>query len=388
MRNIEFAKRLNGLPFYLYPTIDEAVAKARQKGLDIIDLSIGEAGFPTPVYIVEALRDSCAIPEAQRYGKLQGYPPFRASIADWYARRFGVELDGDKEVITFLGSKEGIAFLPLGVTNPGDLVLVPDPGYPTYRYAATFAGAEVMPYRLRPENNFVPDFDDIPKSIAERAKLIFLNYPNNPTAATVDKAFFDRVVDFARRYNILVCHDAAYTEVVYDGYKAPSFMEAKGAKEVGIEFNTLSKTYCMTGWRIGFAVGHSEIVKALLEVKRVTSTGHFTALEIAGMRAIEEDPVEVERNNRVLERNRNFVVSKLKSFGISIEPPKGSFYVWFPIANKGPSLDFVINLIIETGVVIFPGIGYGENGEGYARISFAPKLSDLEKALSRIRSYF
>jgi LL-diaminopimelate aminotransferase len=299
-----------------------------------------------------------------------------------------VVLDRDSEVITFVGSKEGIAFLPLAFIDPGDIVLIPDPGYPTYRYAAAFAGGELKTFPLRPETGFQPDFSEIPSDLAAKAKLLFLNYPNNPTSATVDKSFFDKAVAFAKNHRVIICHDAAYSEIVYDGYKAPSFLEADGARDIGVEFHTLSKTFCMTGWRVGFAVGNKDIIQALLEVKRVTASGHFAAIESAGVEALNCDPIELEHNRRELQKRRDFLIEGLSKLGISAEPPKGSFYLWFRIPHETDSLAFVKRLILETGVVTFPGIGYGRNGEGYIRIAFVKELVKLEEALWRMSSFF
>jgi LL-diaminopimelate aminotransferase len=240
---------------------------------------------------------------------------------------------------------------------------------------------------LRPENNYEPDFDEIPESIAREAKIIYLNYPNNPTAATVDEDFFKRAVRFAEKYRIIIAHDAAYSEVTFDGYQAPSLLEADGAKEVGVEFHTLSKTFCMTGWRVGFAVGNPRIIEGLLEVKRVSASGHFPAIERAGVEALTRPAVELKRNNQALGERRNFVIGALKRFGIDVKPPRGSYYVWFPIPGKRDSLSFVKKVILETGVITFPGIGYGENGEGYVRIAVVEDLPKIEEAFSRMEPY-
>ena len=387
MKMHDYADRLKRLPFYLYPTIEETTHQAIENGQDIIDLSTGDPAFVTPRYIVEKLQEAAEDPSTHHYGSLAGYPPFRESISGWYHKRFGVNLDSDREIITFIGSKEGIAFLPLAFIDDGDIALIPDPGYPTYRHAAAFANAELQTFPIRPENNYEPDFSEIPKSIAEKAKIIFLNYPNNPTAATVDKGFFKRAVDFADKYNIIICHDAAYSEVTFDGYKAPSLLEIEEAKEVGVEFHTLSKTFCMTGWRVGFAVGNSKIIKGLLEVKRVSASGHFAAIEIAGMEALDREPPELDCNNQKLRERRDFVIEKLNRFGIDIRPPRGSFYIWFPIPKEKNSLNFARRLILETGVITFPGIGYGNNGEGYLRIAIVQELPRIKEAFDRLEPY-
>jgi len=383
----DYADRLKGLPFYLYPTIEATTDEAIQKGLKIIDLSTGDPKFATPDYIIQALQKACEDPATHHYGSVAGYPPFRKAIAQWYQKRFGVALDPAREIITFVGSKEGIAFLPLAFINPGDVVLIPDPGYPTYRYAASFAGARLEAFPLRPENNYEPDFDEIPETVAKEAKIIYLNYPNNPTGATVDKGFFKRAVQFAKKYGIMIAHDAAYSEVTFDGYRTPSLFEIEEAREVGIEFHTLSKTFCMTGWRVGFAVGHPRIIEGLLEVKRVSSSGHFPAIERAGVEALSRFPVELEANNRALAERRDLVIREFRRFGIDVKPPRGSYYVWFKIPKGRNSLSFVKKLILETGVITFPGIGYGNNGEGFMRIAFVEDLSTIEEALRRLEPY-
>jgi LL-diaminopimelate aminotransferase len=387
MKIPDYADRLTGLPFYLYPTIEAATEEAAKRGCDIIDLSTGDPQFATPHHIVQALQRACEDPSTHHYGNLRGYSPFRKAIGQWYQRRFGVAADSDREVITFVGSKEGISFLPLAFINPGDIVLIPDPGYPTYRYAAAFANARLETFPIRPENNYEPDFDNIPKSIAKKAKIIFLNYPNNPTAATVDRDFFKKAVQFAEKYNIVIAHDAAYSEVTFDGYRSPSLLEVEGAMEVGVEFHTLSKTFCMTGWRVGFAIGNAKIIQALLEVKRVTASGHFAAIERAGCEALGRDPQELASNNDQLQVRRDFVIGELRKFGIDIKPPRGSYYVWFPFPKGKDSLSFVKKVILETGVVTFPGIGYGENGEGYIRIAVVEELPKIQEAFKRLEPY-
>jgi LL-diaminopimelate aminotransferase len=384
---MEYAKRLKNLPFYLYPTIEAAVQRAKQKGQNIIDLSTGDPEFPAPDYLVKELAKTCLNPQTHHYGNVKGYPPFCKSIAAWYQRRFGVTLDPDKEVITFIGSKEGIAYMPLAFINPGDVALIPDPGYPTYRYAATFAGAKLVTFNLKPESNFLPDFNEIESEVADKSKIIFLNYPNNPTGATADDEIFEKAVRFANKHGLIICHDAAYSEIAFDGYKAPSLMESKGALDVGVEFHSLSKTFNMTGWRIGFAVGHEKYIKALHEVQKVFASGHFPALEIVGMKALDSHPVELENRNRLLKERRDFVINELKKYDIAAAMPRASFYIWFPVPVQMDSLSFVTDIILKTGVVLFPGIGYGDNGEGWLRIALAQELPRIKEAFERLYPY-
>jgi LL-diaminopimelate aminotransferase len=387
MKTFNYAERLQHLPFYLYPTIEIATQQAMKNGRDIIDLSTGEPNFPAPGYIIKRLQRACEDPCTHGYGNLKGFPPFRKAIASWYLRRFGVELDPETEIITFVGSKEGIAFFPLAFINPGDVVLIPDPGYPTYRYAASFAGAEMVPFPIREKNHYLPDFEEISPEVGKKARIMFLNYPNNPTAATADRPFFQQAVEWAQEYDVMIAHDAAYSEVTFDGYRAPSFLEASGAKDCGVEFHTLSKTYCMPGWRVGFAVGNRNIIQGLLEVKRVSSSGHFAALEMAGVEALESEPLELDTNNRTFKERRDFAIGELEKLGIRVPRPRGSFYLWLPIPGGKDSLEVSKKIILETGVITFPGIGYGENGEGYIRIALVQNLSRLKEAFQRLSPY-
>jgi LL-diaminopimelate aminotransferase len=310
---------------------------------------------------------------------------FREAAADWCAKRFKVNLDPEKEVLTLIGSKEGIAHIPFAFVNKGDVVLCSNPGYPVYNIGTILADGTPYPLPLLHENNFKPDLSSIKKTVAKKAKIMHINYPNNPTAATLDKKFFDEVVSFAKEHNIIVCHDAAYSEVAFDGYKAPSFLEADGAKDVGIEFHSLSKTFNMTGWRIGFAVGNAGVIAGLSRVKQNVDSGVFQAIQQAGEAALKGPLSEVEKNMRILEERRDIMVDGLRKLGWDIIKPKATFYLWVPVPDeKLSSIEFAKKILDETGVVVTPGVGFGEYGEGYIRIALTQSKERLKDALERL----
>jgi LL-diaminopimelate aminotransferase len=310
---------------------------------------------------------------------------FRTAVARWYERRFGVKLDPKTEVLPLIGSKEGIAHIPLAFVNPGDYVLVPTPGYPVYRVSTLFAGGTPYFLPLRKENGFLPNLSDIPKEVAEKAKLLFINYPNNPTSAIAERSFFEEVVAFARRYQIIVCHDAAYSEVAFDGYQPPSFLEVEGAKEVGIEFHSLSKTFNMTGWRIGFAVGHEEIVSALGRLKTNIDSGVFQAIQEAGIEALNHFDTPLPEIIKIYERRRDVLVKGLREIGLDVDLPKATFYLWFQVPRGYTSAQFATLLIEQAGIVATPGNGFGEAGEGYIRMALTVDEKRLKEAIVRLK---
>ena len=310
---------------------------------------------------------------------------FKGSVARWYKRRFGVELDADSEVLTLIGSKEGIAHLPLAFINPGDLALVPSPAYPVYYITTMFAGGESYFMPLVRENKFLPDLKAIPEDVARRAKLIFVNYPNNPTGATAERDFYQKVIDFAKEFDLIVCHDAAYTEMAFDGYRPMSFLELPGAKDVGIEFHSLSKTYNMTGWRLGFAVGNAEILNGLGQVKSNIDSGAFNAVQYAGIAALEDDQSCVYEMQRIYQARRDALVGGLRQIGLYPALPKATFYVWCPIPAKYKSREFTTLLLREAGIVTTPGSGFGEPGEGYIRMALTVSKERIEEAVARMR---
>ncbi len=382
---IEKAKRIGQIPPYLFAEIDKKKGEMRQKGIDLIDLGIGDPDLPTPKLIIERLKIAAENPKNHRYPSYEGMIEFRTAVAQWYERRFGVKLDARTEVLSLIGSKEGIAHIPLAFVNPGDYVLVPAPGYPVYRVSTLFAGG--IPYflPLRKENGFLPNLSKIPEEVAAKARLLFINYPNNPTSAIAERSFFEEVVTFAQRYQIIVCHDAAYSEIAFDGYRPLSFLEVDGAKEVGVEFHSLSKTFNMTGWRIGFAVGHSEIVSALGRVKTNIDSGVFQAIQEAGIVALNHFDTPLPEIINIYERRRDVMVEGLREIGLEVEWPKATFYLWIQLPRGYTSTQFATLLIEQAGIVATPGNGFGEAGEGYIRMALTVDETRLKEAIKRLK---
>jgi LL-diaminopimelate aminotransferase len=325
-------------------------------------------------------------PANHRYPSYTGMDDFNHAVCKWYKRRFNVALDYSSEAVTLIGSKEGIAHIPLAFINPDDVALVPNPGYPVYEIGVKFAGGKVHFMDLKKENDFLPDLDAVPKDIAKKAKLMFINYPNNRTSAVADMSFFNKVVDFAKQHHIIVCHDAAYSEMAFDGYKPMSFLEAEGAKDVGIEFHSLSKTYNMTGWRIGFAVGRSDVIQALGQIKSNIDSGAFQAVQIAGVPPLEGDQSCVENMNKEYTMRRDILVEGLVSLGLSVVKPKATFYVWIDVPNGYSSAEFASHLLTKSGIVATPGNGFGSAGEGYVRMALTVGKERLKEVIKRIRS--
>lgn len=381
----EKAERLRRLPPYLFKEIDRLKAELIAKGVDVINLGVGDPDLPTPKHIISALQRTAEDPANHQYPSYSGMNDFKNSVARWYKKRFNVDLDAEREVLTLIGSKEGIAHLPLACINPGDLALVPSPAYPVYDIATMFAGGESYFMPLVRENNFLPDLDAIPPDLARRAKVLFINYPNNPTGATAEREFFVKVVEFAREYDVMICHDAAYTEMGFDGYRPMSFLEVEGAREVGIEFHSLSKTYNMTGWRLGFAVGNSEVIAALGQVKSNIDSGAFNAVQWAGITAIESDQQCVAEMQQIYQERRDILIEGLRSVGLKPEPPKATFYVWCPTPSGYTSQDFTSLLLKEAGIVTTPGSGFGAPGEGYVRMALTVNKERIREAVERIR---
>jgi len=357
----------------------------RAKGADLIDLGIGDPDIPTPGRIIDRLTKAAHDATNHRYPSYEGMLDFRQAVADWYQRRFGVSLDPEAEVLTLIGSKEGIAHIPLAFVNPGDYVLVPNPGYPVYRVATLFAGGTPHFMPLVGENGFLPELSKIPTGVAEKAKLLFINYPNNPTAAVAERSFFEEVVKFADRHGIIVCHDAAYSEIAFDGYRPMSLMEVEGAREVGIEFHSLSKTFNMTGWRIGFAVGNREIVGALGRIKTNIDSGVFQAVQIAAAEALNGYGTETEEIIRVYTARRDLLVQAIRAAGLEVEPPRATFYLWVAVPSGYTSAQFAAHLMEKSGIVATPGIGFGDSGEGYIRFALTVGEDRLREAASRLK---
>jgi len=384
----ERANRLKELPPYLFQELDRLKAEVQAKGVDVIDLGVGDPDLPTPPHIVEALREAVKDPSTHRYPSYSGMNDFRDCVARWYERRFGVKLEPSREVITLIGSKEGIAHIPLAFINPGDVVLVPSPAYPVYHAGTVLVGGKSYFMPLTADRNFLPDLDAIPPSVAQQAKMMFINYPNNPTGATAEAEFFEKVVAFAKKYEIIVCHDAAYSEMSFDGYRPMSFLEVKGAKDVGIEFHSLSKTYNMTGWRLGFAVGNAEVIGGLGQVKSNIDSGAFNAVQKAGIVALEGDQSCVREMQHIYQERRDVLIEGLRSVGLSPFVPKATFYVWCPVPERTTSTGFAMTLLKEAGIVTTPGNGFGEPGEGYIRMALTVPKERIKEAVERMKKLF
>lgn len=380
----EPAARLKLIPPYLFKDIDEKKEQVRARGVDIIDLGVGDPDLPTPRFIVEKMMEAVQDPATHRYPMYSGLSRFREAVARWYKRRFDVDLDPESEVLTLIGCKEGIAHLPLGVNDPEDINLVTTPAYPVYRMGSLFAGASCFMLPLIAENNFLPDLHDIPPIEARDAKMLFFNYPNNPTGATADLDFFARVADFCREYHIIVVHDACYTELAFDGYRPPSFLQVPGAKDIGIEFHSLSKTYSMTGWRLGMAVGNREVLAALGKIKSNIDSGAFDAIQIAGIAALDSDQSSVREYCAIYQERRDVVVNGLIKLGYQVTPPKATFYVWLPTPQGFTSMSFAAHVLENAGLVVVPGVGFGEPGEGCVRLALTVPKERLEEAVARL----
>ena len=386
MFTIEKADRIKELPPYLFAKIDQMKEEVKQKGADIIDLGVGDPDLPTPPHIITALQDAANDPKNHRYPSYTGMIEFRDAVAKWYQKRFNISLDPHSEVISLIGSKEGIAHIPLAFVNPDDIVLIPDPGYPVYKTATLFAGGISYFMPLLKENHFLPDFSKIPEEILKKAKLMFLNYPNNPTAAVADRSFFEKAVEFAHQHQIVICHDAAYTEISFDGYQPPSILEISGAKDVAIEFHSLSKTYNMTGWRIAFAVGNPEIIAALGQVKTNIDSGVAQAIQIAGITALLGDQTPLIEIRNIYQERRDLLVTGLKEAGFEVDAPKATFYLWVNIPSGFTSTELTSHLLTEAAVVTTPGVGFGTSGEGYTRIALTVDKERIAEVVRRIKN--
>jgi len=381
------ASRLEKIPPYLFARIDKKKEEARKKGIDLIDFGIGDPDIPTPANIIEKMKEATENSRNHRYPSYEGMYAFRKAVADWYKKRFSVKLNPDDEVVTLIGSKEGIAHIPWAYVENGDIVLVPSPGYPVYKISTLLAGGTPYIMPLKEENNFLPDLDKIPKDALKKAKLLFINYPNNPTGAHGDDDFFKKVIHIAKEYDILVCHDAAYSEISYDGYQPKSFLEFDPEKKYSIEFHSLSKTYCMTGWRIGFAVGNKDAIYNLGKLKTNIDSGVFQAIQQAGIEALTGDQTSLEELKKRFQKRRDMVVDGLKSLGIHVRKPLATFYIWAKVPKKYKSEEFCERLIEKTGIVVTPGNGFGDEGEGYFRISLTINEKKIKEAMKRLASF-
>jgi LL-diaminopimelate aminotransferase len=381
---MQLARRLDKLPPYLFVDITKRIADKRARGEDVVSFAIGDPDLPTPSRIIEYMCKSAHNPVNHHYPESIGLPELHSAIAEWYQSRFDIALDPEKEVLPLIGSKEGIGHIALCLIDPGDVALVPDPGYPVYSVGTLLVGGEPYYMPLKEENEFLPDFKSIPADICHKAKLMWLNYPNNPTGASTDIEFFEKAVQFAKKHNIAICHDAPYTEVAFDGYKPPSFLQASGAKEVGVEFHSLSKSYNMTGWRIGMVVGNEKLVEALFRIKSNLDSGIPQAIQEAAIEAFRGPQDSIREQNLILQKRRDKLVDALQQIGLKVRVPKASFYVWAKLPDGYTSIDFTKKLLDETNIAVTPGIGYGNEGEGYIRLSMTLADDRLEEGIKRL----
>ena len=385
---MKLAARVEQLPPYLFAAISRLIEQQRAAGVDVISFGIGDPDLPTPQHILESLKRAADDPANHRYPESDGLPELRQAIARWYQRRHSVALDPDSEIVPLIGSKEGIGHLPLCLIDPGDVALMTDPGYPVYEIGTMFAGGESVKLPLSEADGWLPRLEEIPADVAARARILWLNYPNNPTGAVADLAFFERAVQWARDNDVVIAHDLAYADVAYDGYVAPSILEVDGAREVAIEFNSLSKTFNMTGWRVGMAVGNSEVIDALTRVKSNLDSGIPQAIQQMAITALDGPLDAVEARNAHFQRRRDRVVEVLQELGLHVDPPKAALYVWARLPNgERSSADFASRLIEQTGVVITPGASYGAVGEGYVRLSLTLADDRLEEGLRRLSAF-
>ncbi|MDR1871674.1 MAG: LL-diaminopimelate aminotransferase [Deltaproteobacteria bacterium] len=381
---IEFSERLKALPPYLFKELDRLRDEVKAKGVDVIDLGVGDPDRPTPGLVIEALKKAAEDPKNHQYPVYSGMNSFLEVVAAWYKRRYGVVLDPKTEVCSLIGSKEGIAQFPLAFVNPGDLVLVPEPAYPVYRSGTIFAGGTPHYLPLLEKNKFLPDYKAVPTEVLKKAKIIWVNYPNNPTGATASLDFYKDLVAFAQANDLIVASDAAYSEMTWSAKPHPSVLEVSGAKDVAIEFHSLSKTFNMTGWRIGWAAGSANLVKGLGLIKSNVDSGVFQAVQLAAMAALEGPPDSVQAMGKLYRERREVLAQGLAAAGIEVFPTEYTFYVWVKAPKGLKSADFASRVLNEAGVVITPGNGFGPSGEGYARIALVQEVPRIKEAAERL----
>ncbi len=381
------AKRVENLPPYLFVEVTKKIAEKRAAGEDIISFAIGDPDFPTPQHVIDELCRAANEPENHRYPESAGMPELHRAIAEWYGKRFGVQLDPETEVLPLIGSKEGIAHIALCCLDPGDIALVPDPGYPVYSVGTELAGGRPYYLNLRPGNGYLPGFDGIKPDVLERAKLLWLNYPNNPTGAVAGLDFYRQAVAFAKENDILICHDGPYSEVAYDDYRPASLLQAEGAKDVAVEFHSFSKTYNMTGWRIGMAVGNAGAIRALRTLKSNLDSGIPQAIQLMAIEALKGPQDVIAEHNAAYQRRRDLICEVLEKIGLEVTPPKAGLYVWAKVPDGYNAADFTTDLLDQINVVVTPGTGYGRNGEGYVRLSLTIPDASLVKGLSRLSGW-
>jgi LL-diaminopimelate aminotransferase len=381
----KLSKKVQSLPPYLFLEIDKAKRKARAEGRDIIDLGIGDPDQPTPKYIIDALYQAAQDPANHRYALDQGMPALRRSIEGWYKRKFDILLNPDTEILPLIGSKEGLAHFPLAFLDQGDYSLVPDPCYPPYKGGTILAGGKPHIMPLLESNDFLPDLKKIPRSVLKKSRLIYVNYPNNPTNACADKSFYKELVGFAKKHKLIVISDLAYSEMSYDGYRPPSMLEIDGARDVCIEFHSLSKTYNMTGWRVGWACGNSELVSALGKVKSNIDSGIFTAIQLAAIAALDGPEEYVNKMCALYQGRRNVLMQGLDTLGWEARLPKATFYVWIKVPKKAGSIKFAATILEKADIVVTPGVGFGKYGEGYIRMALTVPEERINQAIARLK---
>lgn len=382
---MKVSERLEKIPPYLFAEIDRKIAEAKAKGIDIISLGIGDPDTPTLPPVVEEMHKAIDDPKNHDYPPYNGTEQFRKAACSWMKERFGVELDADKEMLCNIGSKEAIAHIFFAFVDKGDYTLVPDPGYPVYHNATIFAGGTPYQMPLLEENGYLPDFDKIPEDIAKKSKIMFLNYPNNPTGAVADLKFFKKAVDFCKKYDILLCSDMAYSEMTYDGYKAPSVLQVEGGKDVAIEFYSHSKSYNMTGWRVGFVCGNADAVKALGTIKNNIDSGTFKAIQQAATAAFTVDKKYIEDLNKMYQERRDAAEKGFGELGWKLKPSKATFYLWLPVPKGMTSEEFVTVMLEKAHVVVPPGNGYGSYGEGYFRVALTKDVDTIKECIRRMK---
>lgn len=381
---MKFAQRLNKLPPYVFAGMAKRIADLRASGIEVINLTMGDPDVPTPGFLVDALCEAARRPENSRYPDYYGKMKLREAMSDWYRARFDVQLEPATEVLPLIGSKEGIANVALAFVDPGEAALVPDPSYPVYKFGTIMADGEICALPLEAENGWLPDLDSPDESISRAVNVLWLNYPNNPTGAVADLAFFERVVAWARRYDVIIAHDNPYSEITYDGYRAPSILEVPGAKDVAVEFNSLSKTYSMAGHRIGMVVGNADVVGALGRIKTNIDSGIFGVVQDAAYAALTGDQSWIPGRNEIYRKRRDKLCSAFGEIGIKVEPPKGSLYLWCPVPQGYTSAQFAELTLSQSGVAITSGASYGKQGEGWFRVSLTVSDSEVDDAVKRI----
>jgi LL-diaminopimelate aminotransferase len=384
---MKLSKRVESLPPYLFVEISRKIAEKKARGEEVISFAIGDPDIPTPSHIIDRLCEAARDPANHRYPESESLPGLRRAVADWYQKRFDISFDPDKEVLPLIGSKEGIAHIAFCFIDHGDIALVPDPGYPVYSVSTMLADGEPYYLPLKGGNGWLPDLEAIPEPIRKRARLLWINYPNNPTAAVADLEFFNRVVRFAQANDLVVCHDGPYTEVAFGDYQPVSFMQAEGARDIGVEFHSLSKSYNMTGWRIGMAVGNATMINALMRLKSNLDSGIPQAIQYAAIAALSGPQEAIPEHNAIYQRRRDLIVEVLNNIGLKAEPSKASLYIWARVPEGFTSTDFTADLLEQVSVAVTPGIGYGQQGEGYVRLSLTIPDAALVKGLSRLSGW-